>query len=195
MSGDLKTLLGLLAVVMSVAAHIPYLWQTLKGTNHPHLFTWIIWTLLTGIAFAAQVAGNAGPGAWATGITCAICVVITLAAYRKADRDITRSDWFMFAAGLAALPLWLITDTPFWSILLVTLIDCSAFYPTFRKSWARPWGEDTFMYGFNLPRHVVTLAAISQFSFVTALYPAALLAMNLVMYVMLKARRRVLPKK
>ena len=67
---------------MTVAAHIPYLLTTLKGTNKPHIFTWVIWSLLTFIAFAAQVAGGAGPGAWVTGATGIICVIITAAALR-----------------------------------------------------------------------------------------------------------------
>lgn len=189
---DTKTILGLLAVLMTIWAHIPYLLQTLRGTNKPHVFTWVIWTLLTGIAFAAQLTGQAGAGAWATGVTCVICLIITIAAIKHGEKDITRSDWAMFLLGLAAIPLWLATSDPVWSIWLVTLIDCSAFYPTFRKSWLKPHEENSFMYGFNIPRHVMTLAAISNFSLVTALYPAALLAMNVIMYVMLKLRRQSL---
>jgi len=186
---DYQVILGTVAVAMTIWAHIPYLLHTMRGTNKPHIFTWVIWTLLTAIAFAAQIAGEAGPGAWATGITAIICIVISIAAFRSGSKDITRSDWIMFAGGLAAIPLWLVTDSPVLSIWIVTLIDCSAFYPTFRKSWHKPMEENTFMYGFNIPRHALTLLAISNVSVVTMLYPAALFLMNCVMYVMLKLRR------
>ena len=190
MDFDLKTLLGLAAVAMTIAAHVPYLLQTLKGTNKPHIFTWVIWSLLTFIAFAAQVTGNAGAGAWVTGVTGVICLIITAAAFmRRGETTITRSDWAMFLTGLAAIPLWMITDDPTWSVLIVVGIDCSAFWPTFRKSWHKPLEENSFMYGFNIPRHMIALSALSQVTLVTALYPAALLAMNIIMYVMLKARR------
>jgi hypothetical protein len=189
MMEDYKIVLGSIAVIMTIWAHIPYFFETLKGTNKPHVFTWIIWTLLTGIAFAAQLEGKAGPGAWATGITALICVIITVAAIRNGSKDITRTDWVMFLGGLLAIPLWMLTDNPVWSIWIVTLIDCSAFYPTFRKSWHRPMEENTFMYGFNIPRHTLTLAAISTVSVTTVLYPAALLLMNALMYLMLKLRR------
>jgi hypothetical protein len=186
---DPKALLGLLAAGMAIWAHVPYFLQTIGGTNKPHVFTWIIWTLLTSIAFAAQVTDGAGPGAWATGMTAVICLVITLATLKHGERDIVKSDWVMFLLGLMAIPFWIVTDNPLWSICIVTAIDCSAFYPTFRKSWLRPYDENTFMYGFNIPRHIVTLAALSHISLVTALYPAALLVMNIIMYVMLKMRR------
>lgn len=187
---DIKTILGGLAVAMTVAAHIPYLLSTLKGTNKPHIFTWVIWSLLAFIAFAAQVAGGAGSGAWVTGATGIICVIILIAALRTGDKDITRGDWAMFLAGLAAIPAWLLTSDPFWSVLIVVVIDCSAFWPTFRKSWHKPQEENSFMYGFNIPRHAVALSSLREVTLVTALYPAALLAMNIIMYAMLKIRRK-----
>lgn len=191
-AAEYKNILGAIAVIMTIWAHIPYLLKTIKGTNKPHIFTWIIWTLLTGIAFAAQVADNAGPGAWVTGATALICIAICLFAWTKGEKNITRSDWIMFVAGLAAIPLWLITDTPLWSIILIVGIDCCAFYPTFRKSWHKPFEEYAFLYCFNVPRHAISILALQNVSIITALYPAALATMNLLMYVMLRMRRKTL---
>ena len=194
MSLDFKAVLGIIAVLMTVWAHIPYLLHTLNGSNKPHVFTWVIWTLLTGIAFAAQMAEKAGPGAWATGVCSAICMVITIAAYRSGEKYITKSDWVMFILGLTAIPVWMATDDPLWSIWIVTIIDLSALYPTLRKSWIRPHEENSFMYGFNIPRHIVGILAIANVSTVTVLYPAALLLMNAGMFVMLKTRRLYLAR-
>jgi hypothetical protein len=186
---DIKIIVGCVGMVMTIAAHIPYLLQTIKGTNKPHIFTWIIWTVLTFIAAAVQYVGGAGAGAWITALTGVLCVLITVCAWRYGEKDITRSDWVMFMCGLASIPIWVITESPLWSIILITAIDCSAFYPTFRKSWAKPHEENTFMYGFNIPRHVVSILSIAQLNVLTVLYPAALLGMNVIMYAMLKWRR------
>lgn len=193
MTYDYKVILGLAAVLMTLAAHIPYLMTTLRGTNKPHVFTWVIWSLLTFIAFAAQVEGQAGAGAWVTGATGAISVVIMLASLRKGEKDITRGDWVMFSVGMLAIPAWAATSDPFWSVLIVVVIDCSAFWPTFRKSWRKPHEENSFMYGFNIPRHLISLLALQTVSLITTLYPAALLIMNIIMYVMLKIRRVLTP--
>lgn len=174
---------------MTVWAHIPYLFHTVRGTNKPHIFTWVIWTLLTGIAACAQWAGGAGAGGWVTFFTAAMCVAILLATLRNGEKHITRGDWIMFLAGLAAIPVWALTDNPVWSVWIITLIDLAATYPTFRKSWLRPHEENSFMYGLNIPRHAVGLMAIEIYSVTTTLYPAALLFMNIVMYAMLKMRR------
>ena len=186
---DYKIILGTIAVGMTVWAHVPYFLETLKGISKPHVFTWIIWSALTCIAAAAQFSGGAGMGAWVTAVTSAICVAITSAAFRVGDKDITRSDWVMFLAGLSAIPVWMMMDDPLLAVLIITGIDVAAVYPTFRKSWRKPFEENTFMYGFNVPRHLLAISSIQSYSIVTTLYPAGLLLMNIVMYVMLKYRR------
>lgn len=189
---DIKLLLGAIAIAMTVWAHIPYLLGTIKGVNKPHVFTWIIWSALTGIAAVAQFSGGAGIGAWVTAVTCIICIVITTAALRKGEKLITRTDWIMFLSGLSAIPLWVLTDDPLLAVIIVTLIDVCAVYPTLRKSWIKPHEENSFMYGFNIPRHLLSIASIQSYTVVTVLYPAALFVMNISMYLMLKIRRRFL---
>jgi hypothetical protein len=86
----------------------------------------------------------------------------------------------------------MMTSDPLLAVIIVTAIDISAIYPTFRKSWHRPHQENSFMYGFNVPRHALAIVALQTVSWTTALYPAGLLVMNIVMYVMLKIRRKTL---
>lgn len=192
MDFDYKITLGVIAAAMTIWAHVPYLLQTIKGTNKPHVFTWVIWTVLTGIAACAQWAGGAGAGSWVTFFTAAMCVAILFATLRNGEKHITKSDWVMFLAGLTAIPAWTLTDDPVWSVLIITLIDLAAIYPTFRKSWIKPLEENSFMYGLNVPRHMIGLMAIQHYSVTTTLYPAMLVVMNLGMYAMLKMRRKYL---
>ncbi|NBX66857.1 MAG: hypothetical protein EBQ96_07675 [Proteobacteria bacterium] len=187
---DYKIILGAIAVVMTIIAHLDYMRAIIRGTNRPHLFTWIIWTLLTVIILAAQISDNAGPGAWSTLAVLVPCVAITLMAIKSGEKNITKSDWAMFMAGLASIPVWLLTSNPFWSVIIVCLIDALAFGPTFRKAWFKPHEEATFMYGFNVPRHMLSVAAIANYSLVTTLYPAMLVFLNALMYIMIKLRRR-----
>lgn len=194
MDFDYKIILGVIAAAMTVWAHIPYLIHTIKGTNKPHIFTWVIWTVLTGIAACAMAAGGAGAGGWVTFFTAAMCVAITFTALRNGEKNITKSDWIMFLAGLTAIPIWVVTDNPVYSVWIITLIDLAAIYPTFRKSWIKPDEENSFMYGLNVPRHAIGLLAMNHYSVTTSLYPAVLVLMNLGMYVMLKLRRCYLAK-
>jgi hypothetical protein len=188
---DYKIILGAVAAIMTFAAHIPYFIAILRGTNKPHMFTWIIWTLLTVIVLAAQITGGAGPGAWSTAVVLIPCVLITALSFRYGEKNITKLDWAMFVAGLAAIPAWVMTSNSLWAVVIVTTIDALAFGPTFRKSWHKPHEENSTMYGVNIVRHSIALAALAAFTPVTALYPAMLVVMNTAMYGMLLARRRI----
>ena len=172
---------GSLSVVLAIASYAPYFVATLKGTNKPHVFSWVLWSLLTWIAFAIQVLSGAGPGAWASGVTAFCCIVIALASFRHGEKKITASDWVAFVAGLLTIPLWFATKDPTASALLVTAIDLFGFYPTFRKSWHKPREEMVTTHALSLVKHFFAIAALSVVSIPTAFYPAALFAANVLL--------------
>src|SRR5688572_2828651 len=134
---------GSVSVFFSLVSGIIYLAAVLYGPIRPHIFTWVIWTLLTAITFVIQYLEGAGAGSWATGVTCVLCIVTTVSCYWKGEKNITRFDWIVFGLGLATIPLWIVTKNPTLSIILVTLIDVAAYLPTIRKAWWKPYEEAT----------------------------------------------------
>ena len=55
-------LLGLASVIIGFVGYVPYLWGMYQGKVRPHAFTWLLWGLLTAIAYAAQLSDHAGAG-------------------------------------------------------------------------------------------------------------------------------------
>lgn len=144
------------------------------------------------IAAAGQWSGGAGAGAWATTATAGMAIGVMLLAYRQAEKDITRSDWICLLAALAAIPLWMTTKSPLWSMILITVIDQSGFIPTFRKSWKKPWQEPLITYLMSATKHGCSLLAMSHFSLITSFYPFVLMLMNFSFFAMTGLRRLVL---
>lgn len=179
---------------MAVGVHIPYLLQVVRGTVKPHPFTWILWTVLTFIIFFAQLSEQAGPGAWGTGVVALLCLGIVLVTIKNGFRGIKRSDFLTFFAALLAIPLWVITENPMLSVILVTAIDLLAFIPTFRKSWSKPFEEAVYLYGLNVARHCLSLFALMNISIATALFPFSLMLANAALVVFLLWRRSLLRK-
>jgi hypothetical protein len=68
--------LSVIVVILSLAAYIPYIKDTLRGKTKPHAFTWLVATITAGIAFALQLYGGGGIGAWPMFIITIICVVV-----------------------------------------------------------------------------------------------------------------------
>ena len=84
--------LGIAAVVVGLVSYIPYLWGLYRGKVRPHAFTWLLWGLLTAIAFAAQLSDGAGPGSWITGVTAVVSLGIAGGAlYQSRLANVTRA--------------------------------------------------------------------------------------------------------
>ena len=172
MAESTKVLLGWLGVAVTLIAYLPYFWDLFSGKTKPHAFSWLIWGILTGIGFASQLAGHGGPGAWISGISSVILIVIFVLACFCGERKITRADWTFLFLALSAIPLWIVTETPLWSVLLVILIDLFGFVPTLYKSYHQPFQETALTYGLNSLKYVIGLLALSNYSVVTAAYPS-----------------------
>jgi uroporphyrinogen-III synthase len=117
----LKQSLGIASVVLTFLAYIPYFQSLLRKKTKPHLFSWLIWTLVAGIVFVAQYMEGAGPGCWMAGFTTLMCANIVGFAMMRGEKNITRGDWIAFVSGLAAIILWKLTKDPLWAVIIVSL--------------------------------------------------------------------------
>lgn len=186
---DTKILMACAAIFLVTLSYLPYLLAIYRGTNRPHLFSWLIWTLVTIVVVAAQLSGNAGPATLVTATTCFLCALITYLAFKQGEKNITFSDWVMLGASLTAIPVWIMTSDPFWSVVIVTAINTAAYIPTFRKAWRKPFEEHILMYAINIPRHMLTIAATQVYSFTNLLYPVSVVLACILLFGSLQYRR------
>ncbi|MEN9390070.1 MAG: hypothetical protein RLZZ283_170 [Candidatus Parcubacteria bacterium] len=187
---DTANILGVLAVLCGVAGYAVYAKGIIDGKIKPHAFSWFVWALLTGIAYAIQMTEGGGAGAWVTGVTALFCFVFFLVGLGASSRlYITSIDWFYFAGALAAIPLWFFTSNPLLAVLLITLIDAIAFAPTFRKAYYNPETESLWQSSLASVKFAFGLAALSTITLSTALYPASLVLMNAIFFLMILWRR------
>lgn len=183
-------MLGILAVIIGFIGYVPYFRTIFNGKTKPHAFTWLVWGVLTGIAFVGQVAGDGGAGAWVTGFTAFISFTIFALALVKGKKDFPPADWLCLCGCVAALALWAVTDNPLSAIILITIIDALAFAPTFRKSYSKPYSEPAFTYALSGLKFLIALFALQEVSMVTVLYPASLVIANGAFVLLLVIQRK-----
>lgn len=186
---------GILSVILAVVSLAPYVWSIFKGQTKPYLFTWIIWTLLTAIAFALQYTEGAGAGAWSGFVSTIFCIVILIAAIKYGEKHITLSDWIVFIAAMAAIPIWLLTENAVLAVIWVTAIDSAGFIPTMRKSWIKPYEEMITTHTVSFVKHICVLFAVQDIHFATIFYSWGMLVMNGLLVAMLVFRRWVVSRR
>ncbi|MGO8672923.1 MAG: hypothetical protein ACLQVD_16375 [Capsulimonadaceae bacterium] len=154
-----KELFGLFSALATVIGAVPYIVSTVRGQTRPHLFTWLVWTLLTGIIFFIQVATNAGPGSWAIGLTALTCAINVPLSIRYGESRGTVTDRIALAVSIISVIVWRAMNDPTVSAVMITAIDVVAFYPTVRKTFSKPYEENLFYYVIWLVKYPGSLLA------------------------------------
>lgn len=185
-----KEIFGALSVAAMVFSRGAYFTSIMKGNTKPHAFSWLIWAVISSIGFAAQVVKGAGAGSWTRGFGAATCFILVVLGWTRGERRITRADWITLIVAFSAIPLWIITQTPVWSVVLVCVIDTSGYLPTVRKAWHKPEQETPVGYMFSSFGAFLSLLAIDNYNPSTWLYPIVLVFSNGLMAVYLKLRLR-----
>lgn len=187
---DIKIIIALVSICMTIAGYFYYFRDIFAGKTKPHAYSWLIWGLLTAIAFAGQLSDNGGPGSYVTGLTALISFIIFFLALNRGEKSVTRSDRVFLATALLAIVPWVLTNNPLYSVILITVIDFLGFLPTIRKSYHKPYEETLVAYVFAGLKFVLAIIALENYSVVTWLYPASLVVANLCFSIMLVIRRR-----
>lgn len=188
----MQELLGLVAVIISLAGSSVYIASILKGKTKPHFYTHLVWGIITTIAFFAQLYDRGGAGSWAIGVTAASCLTNALLALKYGEKDITPSDRLCLLVSLVAILSWVVTKDPLISVLLAAAIDVVAFLPTFRKSWMKPWEENLAAYNIANLKLALSMFALGNLSVITLAYPLTGFTVNACFVVLCLWRRRVL---
>lgn len=186
-----KETLGFISLLLALAGYAPYIRDILTRKTKPHAFSWLVWAMLSGIAFAVQIQQNGGPGAWLMGFTMSMTFTIFLLSLKHGEKRIAFVDWLSLSFAFIALTLWFLTNKPLLSILLISAIDAiGGFLPTFRKSFHSPHEETEILYVLYALSLGLSLLALRSFTLINALYPAVFVAINLSMVVFLRIRKK-----
>ncbi len=188
-----KETFALLATLMIFASRAYYFAQVFRGNTRPHAFSWFIWGVISSIGVAAQIAEGAGVGSYPRLFGAISCFVIVAICFKHGEKNITRTDWITLLVALSTIPLWVATQTPIYSVILVCLIDTMGYLPTVRKAWHKPQQEAFLGYYISGVGAFFSILAIETYTPSTWLYAAVLTATNLMMGSYLFLRRRSVP--
>jgi len=148
-SDSFRLICGIASLIPAAIAYTIYFRNMLRGNTKPHAFSWLIWGLLAGNGFIAQVSAQAGIGAWATGVTSVACLAIFAIAISKGDAKLTRFDWILLGLALISFCLLFIVDNKTIALCLTLFATLLGFSLTLKKAWHYPHEEAALSFGLN----------------------------------------------
>ncbi|MCX6755438.1 MAG: hypothetical protein NT068_02780 [Candidatus Nomurabacteria bacterium] len=191
---NIKLIFSTISIAVAAASYIPYFRDIFKNKTKPHLFSWFIFSITTGIIFALQMQGGAGVGGWITLILAFIFFAIFILSIKYGTKDIKFIDIIFLVLALLAIPIWLIAKQPIISVLLLTTIDMLGFAPTIRKSWNNPYSETLSMYAITIARYVLVFPSLEAYNILTLIFPIVWFFANVLLVIVLVHRRKIVPQ-
>lgn len=172
--------LGLAAGVITLAAFIPYILDTLSGKAKPNRASWIVWAVLGVIITASYYSIGARETMWLPIATMLGQIAVALLSLKYGSGGWTKLERACLAGGALGLVLWAIFNSPITALVLTVLIDVAGSMPTLRKAYFRPESESLLTWVMLLAANVFNVAALPEWTLGLALYPVYLLVLSAV---------------
>jgi hypothetical protein len=144
-----------------------YLYETITGKTKPNRITWLLWGLFPMIIFVAQKAQGVEGLSWVSFAAGLTPFLVLLASFlnKKAYWKTEPKDYYLMAAAVFGILLWLITDNANLAILFALVADLMAGLPTVIKSYHHPETESWVAYAISAVGFGLGILAIQTFSF------------------------------
>ncbi len=180
----------IVGVLISSLGSIVYLIDTLKGKIKPNKVSFLMWSIVPFIAFAAQIKQGVGLESLMTFSAGFLPLVIFLGSFvnRQANWKITRFDLACGFLSLTGLILWIVTKTGNVAIFFSILADGLAAVPTIAKSYKFPDTELGWPWGATAFGSVLTLFTLNKWTFTNSGFIIYLFSVNILIFILIQFR-------
>ncbi|TAJ15814.1 hypothetical protein EPO56_00775 [Patescibacteria group bacterium] len=191
---EIKLVFAVVSTLLSAVGMIPYIVGMIRGKTHPHVYTWLIWTLSVGTAALGAWIGGGEYGALALSIGFGMTFVIFIFSLFYGTKNITRSDTIALIGALIAIGIWWLFNNPYIALALVTIIDAIGYIPSMRKSLVEPWSEPISTWTLFTLAPLFTIASLSSYNFLTLTYVGMTVIANVLLLGIIYFKRQSIPR-
>jgi hypothetical protein len=179
---------AILGAAIDVIGCAHYALLTIKGNTKPNRVTWLLWTTISFIAFAAEIQQGVGfvslltfAAGFGPGLVLAASFV-----NRQSYWHISRLDLACGGLSVLAIILWVSTRTGNIAIIFAITADLLASVPTIIKSYRFPGTESPVTYGLAIIAAIITMATLTKFDLPNLGYPLYILLDCTVLFTLIK---------
>ena len=162
---------GLLAGVATVLAIVPYVRDVLRGTTRPHRGSWLIWTVLSIVVFASQLADG---GTWSIIMVAAQAVITGLVfvlSIWRGEGGVSRADITIMAIAGLGVVAWAVSSTPVVATIATIFADMLGIALMTPKTWRDPRSETFSTYVLGGVSGVFSALAVGSLDISLLLFP------------------------
>lgn len=180
-----------IASVVTIGSAIPYLRDILRGTTKPNLTSWITWTLLTGVATAAEIAaGEYVAAIFTSAAVVETGLVVALGLSKRVYVRYTAFDVWCQIGAVVGIMLWQLFDSPAIGVIASVIIDFIGALPTVRHSWQAASEETWQAFALAGLGGLFGLLALTTYNFVNLPYTVYIVLINILIASIIIYRRR-----
>ena len=170
--------LGIASAILSSMAFLPYIIDTIARRTQPVRSSWLVWSVLSVIAFWGQVYEGASASLWFSAIQFAGTVLVFLLSILiGAGRYMKTSDYFVLAAAAGGIGLWYMTDSAVYALAITIGISLLGGIPTVLGAYREPEKETMAMWFVSLFASVSAIFSVGKLDWVLLAYPLYLFTM------------------
>ena len=178
-----------LAVTSNITATVVYLYSIFRNKVKPHSFTFLIWSIILGINFFAQILSGVGLSSILLASNLLASIIIFFVCIKKGYTEHDRKDIACLCLGILTIVIWLVTKQPLYSVVLSCIIDLFAFIPSFRKSFHKPSEDSSLTYYISGLEYLFSFPSYQTFSLVALMYPVWIIIIDFSYASMIMLRR------
>ena len=181
---------GITAAALSTFAYLPYIRDTIAGRTKPQRASWLIWSVLSLIAFFSQIFEGATSSLWFAGVQAGATVIIfVLSIWVGKGRFLSHSDYLILAAAALGLVLWYQTDNAAYALAITISISLLGGLATAVKAYHDPESETLMTWVICFIASVFAALSVGAVDFTLLAYPLYLFLLNLSFIVAIAAGR------
>ena len=187
----IQGVLGIFAGALIVPTIGFYVAGILRGTTRPNRVTWWILALISAVVVFSYHDVGAWDTLWLPIAYTISYVVIGLLSFKYGDGPFTLStlDRVALVGGIASVIAYAFAQSPALALLLSTLSEAIALFPTAVKAYKNPETEDRTAWIIGTTASVINLFAIAEWSLEIAAYPIWVFVSNaLIVYFLVRTR-------
>ena len=185
----MKDLLLVLAGLITVASAIPYSLDIIRRKTRPNIASWTTWTLLTGLATAAEIGAHEYRTAIFTAAATLETALIVILGLRHGYVKYTRFDAVCQISAVIGIILWQIFNTPLIAVLASVIIDFIGVLPTYHHAWLKPHEETWQTFALSGVAGLLAIGALTAYNWVSLTFAVYIVLINAVLSATIISRR------